>query len=213
MKTEAAAFVDDVLANQTIEDLGLRAEENLALWRNVEGIVSADDACFAKAAWSLLDAWDLNDASRAWRGLYQEQWRRLVLRLTIAGLLVARPCRLNDAGGLVELQTAARTAGSAAVVGRARVAEYITRELCDRTRQIDQLDDPQVELAFFVLRCHDQSFSDHDFLPVDRRRADAGAGKALETFSHYGIVQQHAFGGGSARWSLTESAVQAVQVA
>ncbi len=213
MKAEAAAFVDDVLANQTIEDLGLRAEDNLALWRHVECIASADDASFSTHAWSLLDAWDLNSDSPAWRTLYQEQWRRLVLRLTIAGLMIARPSRLDDTGALAELQRAARTAGSAAVVARARIAEYITAELCDRAMAIEQLDDQQVELAFFVLRRRDQPFSGRDFLAPGRRDEDLGADKALRTFSQYGIVQQHAFGGGSARWSLTETAARAVRAA
>jgi hypothetical protein len=200
MQAEAAAFLEDVLADQA-----LQSHDKLKLWRRINDIDAADATTFADIAWGFLHSWNLNEDSTAWQSLYQEQWRRLILRLTIAGLLIARPERPLDGPALAELQRATRTAASAAIVARARVAEYVTDELCGRAIAIDQLDDQEVELALFVLTRRGRSFSARDRMPATNGAPD----KALDKFLRYGILEQAA-SGDSTTWKLTDAAIQAI---
>jgi hypothetical protein len=200
MQAEAAAFVEDVLADQA-----LQSPDKLKLWRRINDIDAADASTFADIAWGFLNAWNLNDDSTAWQSVYQEQWRRLILRLTIAGLLIARSERPLDGPPLAELQRAARTAASAAVVARAKIAEYVTGELCARAIAVDQLDDQEVELALFVLTRRGQSFGARDRMPATNGAPDT----ALDAFLRYGILEQEARGD-STTWKLTDAAAQAI---
>ena len=211
MKTEATAFVDDVLASQTTGDLRLQPEENLELWRRVDAIDNADTVTFPELAWALLDTWDLNGGSPAWELLYQEQWRRLILRLAIAGLIISRSPHLHEADdALAQLQRAIRTAASAAVVARVRIASFVAAELCERTIQIEQLDDQEVDLAFFLLRREARPFTAYEFMPSELR-ASAAPEKALDSFSRYGILQQRDSLGDLPTWTLTETAAHALR--
>ena len=203
---ETAAFLGDVLSaptNGAMEESRLTQEDKLALWQVIATEQSKDSATFSRFALGLLRAWDINETSPGWRRLYQEQWRRLTIRIVVAGLLVARPERMQGPA-TSELQEIVKTGAASAVVARAELAKHIVREMGNRAGEVHELDEDEVALSLFLVA--------RDSVPFTERDCPVGSGAqngAIGAFRRYGILKPTHSGLGTS-WILSEAARRAL---
>lgn len=92
----------------------------------IRGALEDERDAFAEA---LRAAWKLNADHPGWEKRFGEEWRRVLVRLAVAWLLVARPGLLKEENALLELQQILIIAASASAVGRLRLEEFlVTRQ-------------------------------------------------------------------------------------
>lgn len=205
---EVKAFRADALSSPTsgrADGDNLQSNERLAVWKTFKRALGREPTECARSLLRLLDAWDLNDASEEWRNEYQEQWRRLLVRLAVAGLIAQDPRQVLEDGASSELCGILQTAAASAVVARERLATYVIKVMRGGTAD-HELEPHEVVLAIFLLGRGEATFTLSECLPsslVARRQGH----RVLDTFRTAGIVERLRM---SSSWKLTDTALAAI---
>jgi hypothetical protein len=130
-------------------------------------------------------AWNLNNESDGWRG-FQEEWRRLIVRVAIANRILQRPEVLGVAEQAIYLQRLVRIASASASVGRAAYATYAAVGMRGGEALPCELDEGEVRLALFLLSrvtpFHRDIFAES--MGASRELARS----ALDHFEEFGIL-------------------------
>jgi hypothetical protein len=207
MEEELDAFTYQVLATadpQKNAAADIRDGERLALFDSVEGARSGLRGNPSRLCSLLIDAWDLNAGCESWRLQFQEEWRRVLVRLGVAALIMEQPARLLDAHEIAELQETVKLAARSAAVARAQFAGLLIRAMTRTLAPDGQPDDQQTLLALFLLSRGAASFRTAEYVaaaagPNGHRPA------VLQDFRRRGILQRSRSGIGWT-WSLTPDA-------
>lgn len=131
MEDELDTFMEQVLV--TADQRGnaapaMQDEERLALYDSVESARSGIRDDPSRLSSLVTNAWDLNADSEAWRLEFREEWRRILVRLGVAGLMMTQSSQLRDAHKTAELQETVKLAAKSAAVARAQFAAADSRD-------------------------------------------------------------------------------------
>jgi hypothetical protein len=202
---ETQAFLDEVLTAPVGRDC-LAPLERVTLFRAISAAADGSGNTLAASACTALARWNLNDASPAWQESFQEEWRRLLVRLAVAGLILRAPASLVSASDLSELQGVVKAASASAAVARTRLGSYLVSAMSGSVEHQRALDDGQVELASFLVARGNRPFNRRDLVALSGVDP-VTAGTCLSLFRSYGILEHRGVRLGAA-WKLSKRALQ-----
>ena len=111
------------------EQEALSAADKVTVDLALSGRESTSIPCFTDFLRDALGHWDMNAQSPVWCRRFQEEWRRLVVRLAVAALILDKPCIILEPQATADLQNVVRACASSAAVGRLRLGQYLSRVL------------------------------------------------------------------------------------
>jgi hypothetical protein len=207
IQDEIDAFLDEVLSAPLGRDSTcLAPAERVAFFRAISGPAAGSSDMLPASACAALAFWNLNDASPAWQESFQEEWRRLLIRLAVAGLMVRAPARIDSTAHISELQEVVKAASASSAVARTRLCCYLVAAMGGSVEHQGDIDDGQVELTSFLSAHGDHPFRRRDLVRltgVDPSTANA----SLSRFRRYGILE-HTYVGLGPSWRLSRRAVR-----
>ena len=135
---ESQAFIAELLASR-----GPSADDSLehVKW-SVSRILDGADSAGALHFDSLVH-WSIGETSQTWIAEFQEEWRRLLVRRSVASLIVKDPGRLSG-GKSAALQRVIRVTTDSSTLGRFRLVEHLLTE--EYGSQLTELTHSQIEL-------------------------------------------------------------------
>ena len=199
---EIRAFLEEALAAGQTSDVGdqIRAGEKLALHQALERLaLQAPSARLMDA----IAAWPLNDQSRAWRVSFQEEWRRLLVRLAVGGVVLSRPDVLQSKDLTQHLQRIVATASVSADVALIELGTFANTVVFGRSTNGDSTKQAEASLAAYLLGQGDTGFRRSDFLRFAAVFDDDTASSALAAFCHEGVLRCRNVRG-LARWRSSD---------
>lgn len=132
MEDELGTFMALILATADQRENAvpdLQDEERLALYGSVESARAGLQDDPSRLGSLVINAWDLNAGSEGWRSEFQEEWRRILVRLGVAGLMMTQPAQLQDDHKTAALQETVKLAARSAAVARAQFAAADSRDI------------------------------------------------------------------------------------
>lgn len=208
---ELDAFVADVLATADPVSnpayVELDGDVQVGLVAAVERARHAIRADPSRLFGALLDEWHLNERSAAWRRSFQEEWRRLLVRLGVGAVLARDPSAVGDGEKPIALQAVIASASRSAVVARAQLADYLTRCLTGDDED-GELDTSCSALTFFLLSRNLAPFRTDDYEQRVNGR-EAVPADALEQLRDRGVLERTR-AGRRWQWSVSEAAARRI---
>jgi KAP family P-loop domain len=127
MAEELDAFGDQVLSVATAgEGAAVSEAAQVGFFDRMSDFKSALSMGVETFSMTCRQGWSLNGTCPGWREHLEEEWRRLLVRLSIAWYLGSHPAVIGDTGGLTELQGIVRTTAGSAAVGRSSFEAFLT---------------------------------------------------------------------------------------
>lgn len=130
MTEELDAFSAWILqtAGSSSRAAGLGDQARVALFESVEEVKAELSGNSHGLSSRMLSEWDLNQGNGIWKEQFAEEWRRLLVRIGVAGVVIGRPGALRDPGSAAELQHLVTISSASSAVGRHRLELMLDQE-------------------------------------------------------------------------------------
>jgi hypothetical protein len=140
MRSEVRALLEEVLASgNSKEALKLTDVEKLEAWRSLPDQYFRSIASFIRLTRTApVESWTPQWATVAWERVFQEPWRRLLVRLFVAGALSSEQS-LTDVPSALDLQELIITNSQSAGVGRLMLEERFGSDLSELYKPPERL--------------------------------------------------------------------------
>jgi hypothetical protein len=202
LHTEVQAFLDEALAMFVDQAAPNAGAEQVALYTAIANMRLTNPT--PQELTSALRYWSLNGASDAWRARFQEEWRRVLLRIAVDGLLIGCPANSDEFELMGRLQAVIANTASSAAVGLIALGACVSGPVFARSGGADP---PPNEacLAAYLLSHGIERFRHEDFAGFAVVLDDESASAALDAFRQRGILHRQDIAG-HATWWLSHEA-------